>query len=257
MTTPDEFAERRKAFIEKRRAVIQADLDEIAPRLEWQDFFDNVFDWDQGQHVALIGPTDSGKTTLALAILPIRKYIVVLATKPKDSTLKAFGRDNGFRRFEKWPELDADLSPRRIIWPDATNLYSAIGQRREFKSAMMQIYREGGWCLYLDELWFVIHHLKLELEVRTFLQQARSNNISLVIATQRPAYVPLEVYDQSQHIFFWRDNDERNLSRISGISWLNSNHVKQLVANLARHEVLYIHVPTGRMCRTIAPRGGK
>lgn len=236
---------------------IASHLDELAPRLEWSEFVDYVFDWKQSQHVALIGPTDSGKTTLALAILPLRQYISVLATKPKDSTLSAFGKSNGFKRYEQWPDLDAALSPRRLVWPDARSLYSAIEQRRQFQRAMQQIYSEGGWCVYIDELWFIIHHLKLELEVRTYLQQARSNNISLVVATQRPAYVPLEVYDQSQHLFFWRDNDERNLSRISGISWLNANYVRALVATLDRHEVLYIHTPTGTMYRTTAPVGGK
>lgn len=231
-------------------------LDELAPRVSWDDFMTYTFDWRQGQHVAMIGPTDSGKTTLALAILPLRKYITVLATKPKDSTLMQFGKSNGFKRYAEWPELDADLSPRRLIWPDAKSLYSAANQRKHFQAAMQSIYREGGWCLYIDELWFIIHHLKLELEVRTYLQQARSNNISFMAATQRPAFVPLEVYDQSQHLFFWRDNDERNLSRISGISWLNANYVRALVANLDRHEVLYINTPTGTMYRTTAPVGG-
>jgi energy-coupling factor transporter ATP-binding protein EcfA2 len=236
---------------------IKGHLDKQAPRLPWDEFYDYVFDWKQSQHVAMIGPTDSGKTTLALAILPIRKYITVLATKPKDETLRQFGRSNGFHRYTEWPELDADLGPRRLVWPDATSLYSAVNQRKHFQRSMAQIYREGGWCLYIDELWFIIHHLRLELEVRTYLQQARSNNISLVVATQRPAFVPLEVYDQSQHLFFWRDNDERNLNRISGISWLNANYVRALVANLERHEVLYINTPTGEMYRTTAPVGGK
>lgn len=229
-------------------------LDELAPRVPWDEFWTYDFDWRQGQHVALIGPTGSGKTTLALALLPIRKYITVLATKPKDSTLQAFGKSEGFKRYPVWPDLDADLSPRRLIWPDATKLYSAGRQRHEFQRALQQIYQEGGWCVYIDELWFIIHHLKLELEVRTYLQQARSNNISLVVSTQRPAFVPLEVYDQSTHLFFWRDNDERNLQRISGISWLNANYVRTIVASLEPHEVLYIHTWSGTMKRTIAPK---
>lgn len=232
---------------------IRGHLDEQAPKISWDDFVTYEFDWQQSQHVAMIGPTDSGKTTLALAILPFRKYITALATKPKDSTLSKFGKSNGFKRYEAWPDIDADLSPRRLIWPDARSLYSALAQRKEFQRSLSQIYREGSWCVYIDELWFLIHHLKLELEVKTYLQQARSNDISLMVATQRPAFVPLEVYDQSQHLFFWRDNDERNLSRISGISWLNANYVRALVANLERHEVLYIHVPTGNMVRTMAP----
>lgn len=235
---------------------IQDRLETLAPRMSWDDFMLYEFDWQQGQHIGLIGPTGSGKTTLALAILPIRKYIVVLATKPKDSTLSQFGKKNGFKRYSEWQEVDADLSPRRLVWPDAKSLYSAVNQRRHFQMALQQIYREGNWCVYVDELWFIIHHLRLELEMRTYLQQARSNGISLVAATQRPAFVPLEVYDQSTHLFFWRDTDERNLSRISGISWHNSKHVKTLVAGLDPHEVLYVNTVTGRMLRTTAPVEG-
>jgi len=236
------------------RAEVQAKLDEVAPRVDW-DAFLGMFTWKQGEHIGLIGPTGSGKTTLALSLLPLRKYITVLATKPHDSTLAQFGKSNGFKQFKEWPEIDASLVPRRIVWPDAKSLYSAKEQQAQFRKTMEQIYSEGGWCLYIDELWFIIFHLKLELEVRTYLQQARSNNISLVAATQRPAFVPLEIYDQSTHLFFWRDNDERNLSRIGGISWLSSNYIRALVAGLAPHEVLYIHVPTGRMYRTTAPNG--
>lgn len=234
------------------RPEIVAQLDKIAPQLAWNDFLP-WFQWNQGEHIAMIGPTGAGKTTLALAVLPLRKYITVLATKPNDSTLKEFGHSNGFEKFPTWPEATPELSPRRIIWPDAKSLYSAASQQKQFKLALEKIYREGGWCVYVDELWFVIHHLRLELEIRTYLQQSRSNYISLVCATQRPSRVPLEIYDQSTHLFFWRDNDERNLQRISGISWLSGSYVRALVANLEPHEVLYIHVPTGRMFRTMAP----
>lgn len=232
-------------------------MNELAPQVAWSYFVERIFDWTQGEHIGLIGPTGSGKTTLALGILPLRTYIAALATKPSDETLHSFGKANGFSRYKAWPEVNPELSPRRLIWPDAKSLYSASEQRAQFKKALEQIYREGGWCVYIDELWFIIHHLKLDLEVRTYLQQARSNNISLICATQRPAFVPLEVYDQSTHLFFWRDNDERNLARLSGISWREGNVVRALVANLLRHEVLYIHVPTGKMYRTLAPRPGK
>lgn len=234
--------------------------DDWAPVLPWNEFIDvknriGVFRWEQGQHVALIGPTGRGKTTLALAILPLRKYITVLATKPRDETLTAFGKSHGFTKYQEWPVDYPEKSPRRLIWPDATKLYSVAVQRQVFRSTLNQIYTEGNWCVYVDELWYLIHHLKLEFETRTYLQQARSNGISFVASTQRPAFVPLEIYDQSTHLFFWKDGDERNLNRISGISWLSSNRIRSLVANLEPHQVLYVNTVSGFMCRTTAPVG--
>lgn len=224
-----------------------------APQVEWSVFLNEYFKWYQGEHVALLGPTGSGKTTLAQWILPLRSYVVVLATKPADKTLEAFGKRNGYKVLQKWKRGNPSKNPRRILWPDARDLQSAALQRREFFRALSEIYRDGSWCVYMDELWFMGKELKLEHEVKIFLQQSRSNDISLVCSTQRPAFVPLEVYDQSTHLFFWRDNDERNLSRLSGISYRSAALVRELVANLERHEVLYVNVVTGEMVRTMAP----
>ena len=225
----------------------------LPPKLEWERFSRLMY-WKQGEHVALIGPTGSGKTTLALALLPLRKYVVVLGTKPQDSTLDALV-SSGYIKLKTWKPLDVQLYPKRVLWPDATRLQESTRiQHKEFRKALNSIYYEGGWCIYIDELWYLIHHLKMEKDVKTYLQQARSLNISLVLATQRPAFVPLEVYDQSTHLFFWRDNDERNLKRISGISWRSAKEVQAYIANLPKHEVLYINTRTGEMLRTIAPK---
>lgn len=223
------------------------------PFVDWDTFINHRFIWKQGEHIGLIGPTNCGKTTLAEAILPLRKYIVVLATKPRDKSLDRFGKANGFEKITEWKTISPNRMPRRLLWPYAKDLNAVNVQHKVFANALVQIYREGGWCVYMDELWFMIHHLKFEFAIKTYLQQARSLDISLVVATQRPAFVPLEVYDQSTHLFFWRDNDERNLKRISGISWLSANLVRSVVSRLEPHEVLYINTRDGLLIRTKSP----
>lgn len=242
-------------LLAERIASKRATANESAPVIPWDQFKGDIFRWRQGEHVALIGPTGSGKTTLSMSLLPYRRYVVALATKPKDSTMDAL-KDSGYKVISKWEKMPVDLYPRRILWPDAKTLYAVRRQRYEFRTALSKIYKEGGWCVYADELWFLIHHLKLEFEVRTYLLQARSLGISFVAATQRPAYVPLEIYDQSTHLFFFRDNDERNLKRLSGISWLSAENVRYLVAHLEKFQCLYINTRTGRMYRTTATEGG-
>jgi hypothetical protein len=242
-----------------------SEVDETAPRIEWDVFIDEVFQWNQGDHVGLIAPTDSGKTTLALQLLPFQPYVVVFATKPRDRTLSDLVNKNSilarkigvYKRLEQWRNLSPDKHPRRLLWPDARDLYAMNKQRDEFQRALSTIYYEGGWCVYLDELWFMSSVLKLDQEVRIYLQQARANDISLMVSSQRPSRIPLEVYDQSRHLFFARDNDRRNLDRIAGINNVNEQIVRYLVSRLDPHEFLYVNNRTGFMCRIICPPIGR
>lgn len=212
----------------------------------------------QGEHTAIIGPTGSGKTTLAGQLLPYRKYIVAFATKPRDENLEWLETHDDYKLIDRWnPALDPDLWPKRLLWPDASDLYSAQHQREVFQDAMSRIYRDGGWCIYMDELWYMSNALKLSHEVKTFLLQSRSNLISLLLLTQRPAHVPLEVYDQSTHLFWSRDGDEANLKRIGGISWISAKLIRETVANLRRFEWLYVNTTTGTMLITKPPKPAK
>jgi hypothetical protein len=161
---------------------------------------------------------------------------------------------DGYVRLDTWRELDPREYPKRVVWPDATRLDSVKEQRQIFHDAFDRVYREGHWTLAVDETWYVANILKLGGDLKLILMQARSMKICLVVASQRPAMIPLEIYDQSTHLFFWRDNDETNLKRLSGISWRSANLVRSLIANLEPHQVLYVNTRTGFMCRTRCPK---
>lgn len=224
-----------------------------APRIPWDEFLQTEFRWAQGEHVGLIGPTGQGKTTMMRSLLPLHPYVVVFASKPRDETMDALIR-TGYYPIRRWQSLDPAKFPKRVLWPDAKSLNSVQLQRDTFHDAFERIYREGGWTVAVDELWYMSQVLKLEMDVKIYLQQARALGISLLVATQRPAYVPLEVYDMSTHLFFWRDNDENNLRRLSGISFRSAELVRSVVADLEQFQVLYINTRTGRMVRTRAPK---
>lgn len=243
-------------------------VDQEAPELDWKEFIYPFRDtWAQGQHVAIIGPTDSGKTTLAFHLLPIHIYVCIFGTKPRDKNLdKITWKPKGqfqvkkkapppgkYLKLERWEDLPHHKFPRRIIWPDAKDMYSAQKQKGAFQQAMQVMYREGGWTLYIDELWFLGRELGMEHEVRMWLQQIRSNNGTLLVSSQRPSRIPVEVYDQSRHLFFFRDNDERNLSRMSGIAYRSAGMIRHTVANLKPFQCLYVNTRSGEMYRLICP----
>lgn len=241
--------------------VTQADFRAAAPKVSW-DVFQQVFVWKQGEHTAFIGPTGSGKTTMAEAVLNKQPYVTALGTKPKDDSMDRLIA-SGYTVYKKWPTTwpkdSAEKYPRRVVWPKpkALSEKEVTRQAEVIRDAIASMYGEGGWCIYVDELWYAVNNLNIGFEIKTILLQARSIGISLAASTQRPAFVPLEIYDQSTHLFFWRDNDERNLARLSGISWRSANQVKNLIANLEKHEFLYVR-NDGLMVRSKAefPKGG-
>ena len=245
--------DRREIQEQRSRTEDLAQLGSTAPRIPWDVFVTKKFQWQTSEHVAMIGPTGQGKTTMLMNVLPLHPFVTVTATKPRDTTMDTLV-SMGYLKMERWQSLDANQHPRRVLWPDATRLNSEDHQREVFRDAMHRIYREGGWTFAIDELWYFVNMLGMEKEVKIYLLQARSLGISLVIGTQRPAWVPLEVYDQSTHLMFWRDNDERNLDRISGVSYLSAKLVKKMVAGLERYQILYINTRTGEMCRTRCPK---
>jgi hypothetical protein len=236
--------------------------DDLAPVVGWDDFLTYVLDWRQGEHFAMVGPTGSGKSTLTYAILPQRDYVTFFATKPKDPVLEQFAKQGGYEKVTDWPpkrghlikrEVRASEMPRRILWPDAGSISAVHHQEQVFRRALDDIYRQGGWCVCWDEFWFQTQVMKMEQEARVLLQQARANEISFVMGSQRPSRIPVEVYDQSTHLAFWKDQDELNLKRMGGIGWMASGPIRAFVANLEPHQFLYLNTRKGWLYRTTSP----
>lgn len=236
-----------------------ARLSTIAPRVAWDDFMREL-EWRQGEHMALIGPTGQGKTYLLLHLLPRRKFVVMFGTKQRDKALSSMIQRYGFKRLTAWPSnlipINPRDMPRRALWPNVAGIPLASRvdlQKPIFKDALDRIFDEGGWTVALDEAWWITNMLRLDTEIKVYLLQGREMGLSLVCASQRPAHIPLEIYDQSTHLFFWRDNDETNLKRISGFSNHSGDFIRNVVSNLEQYQVLYLNTRTGRMLRTRAP----
>lgn len=219
----------------------------------WRQFRDG-WSWRQGEHLTIVGPTGSGKTTAALALLsPAMRpapYTAVFATKRRDPLLDDFGRE-GFIRLRDWSVPDPELTPRVLISPKLKGFDSIAEQRRVFREALDSIFRQGGWTLYLDEARYITDYLGLSREVEVIWQQGRSHGVSVVAGAQRPRHVPLLAYDQATHLFFFHNVDEQSLRRLGELGGgVDAGVVREAVRLLPSHEMLYLNTDKGELTRT-------
>lgn len=210
--------------------------------------------WNQGEHVSLIGPTGTGKTTLALAILPRREYRCVIVTKPADETVADL---DGYTLLPAWkPNLKK--SHAYMLWPNISTMQRQRAQALLIKQALESMYAEGAWCVFADEVSYLARDLHLQRQLKMLWLQGRSIGISMVAATQRPAWVPLEMYSQATHLFLWKDNDARNVRRLVEIGGtVDHRALEEALYSLdaTQHEVLYVGTRTGELIITKAEVG--
>lgn len=233
------------------------------PVLPWHEFLPG-FVWQQGEHVSIIGPTGTGKSYLGRQLLVQRDYVVTLGTKRRDDTLDAYLREDGFTRVESWPprrpvsdlvrgvKRPAGWTDRVLLWPTYTGDVNATRERMrvEFTKCFSDVLFNGNRCIDVDEMYYLCAILGLKDYAEEVWTQGRSSGISLLAKTQRPAWVPLFMYDQPVHLFFFADNDETNLRRVGGLGGLSSRVVRETVAALPKHACLYVNTREGHMAVT-------
>jgi len=227
-----------------------------APFVPWEEFRDGfVAGWRQGEHVSIIGQTQSGKSVLARELVEARTaassswHTVVLATKPRDATLTEYVR-RGWERVTSWPPRR--LTQRVILWPRGGSAASLFAdQRATFDAALRLVYRGGRWCIVLDEVRYLAHLLKLAPLLALVWTQGASIGLTVVSATQRAAWVPLEFYTQAKFLVIFRERSPRARKAIADhCGGADAVQVARIAAELERHECLVIDQHSGRMVRT-------
>lgn len=257
----------------------QPDPDVAAPFVPWSEFIAYLKGKDendqprfqQGDHVAIIGPTGTGKTHIALEIAELRTYVLVVACKPRDPLIEDT-RKRGYHLLPgnklEVPYTDGKpVYPRIVYWPRLGEQGSkAAGhvnilraekamQKPAVAGAIGYVRRNGHWCLVLDEGTWVCRDLNLQRDVDSALFQFRTLKASVIVLGQRPSWMGRYVLSQPSHIFLFQTADTNDRKALGDISGVDTKLVQELVRNLSHkeHHALYINTRTREMFRTVAP----
>lgn len=227
--------------------------------IDRKTFLARVWKYRSGEHVSFIGPTGSGKTHFALQLLAITAsedvpaYMTVM--KARDKTVGDFLRDHDrWKRVLNFPPPPVlpgtDRPVGYAVWPHHTNDPGADDVRHEeiFHRMHRQLYVKGDNIIFDDEVVSLVREMDMKRDLTRIWTKGRSIGSGLWGATQRPAMVPLEMYDQAQHLFLANIKDKRSQDRFGEIAGVDPELVVSVVRALPKYHWLYIRQEENTMC---------
>lgn len=251
---------------------LEQDSVRSAPEVDWATLHSHLSrNFIQGDHVAILGPTGTGKTHIALEVAALRRYSMLLACKPQDPLIddaiaKGYWLVPGNKL--EVPYVDNEPHyPRIIYWPrlpqsvasslptEALLAAEKAHQKPLMRGALGYVRRNGHWCVVVDEGTWVCRDLRLQEEIDSALTMFRTLKASLVVLGQRPAWMGRYVLSQPTHLFLFQTANTDDQKALGDISGTDTKMVQQIVRGLdkASHQFLYIDTRSMRMMRSVAP----
>lgn len=224
-------------------------------QVSWDEFC-RLFPFEQGEHIAVIGQTKSGKSTILRCLLNEQKWNVVLCSKKKDATYDKF-LAQGYERIPKWPPPPQPKGQdwqHVLLWPKIEKMEDLDACGPIFDRCLNDIFIDEGWTVALDDLYYLCKELKLQKPITKLNYQVRSLGVSLVSCMQRPAWVPRSTWDQSSYAFISRLSDIDDVRSIVGLSRVSSKELIGWLNKLRRWDWLYLPVTEPDIPPCIIPR---
>lgn len=150
------------------------------------------------EHVAILGCTGSGKTTLASFVLsksPFDKMPFIAIDYKDDDLLASISRLKEIGLHETIPR-HAGLY---VIRPLPSDI-------EEMEKWLWKVWTACETGLYVDEAYL----LPNKEAIKNILAQGRSRRIPVIASSQRPVDVPRSIFTEASHIAVFRLNDRRD-----------------------------------------------
>jgi energy-coupling factor transporter ATP-binding protein EcfA2 len=205
--------------------------------------------WEPGEHKALVGPTGEGKTTVAVALLGLRKYVLALDPKGEDDTLAA----SGYRRVTGMPpahhlpkDVQKDLDDGRPV----RLIVGGAARSKADKDALKQLMRDAisyaqfstSWTVYVDEFEVLSSQRQFGLgpQIEEMLTTARRDGSSVVTSFQAPAWVSKHATRQASFVYLFPTRDVAMIKSVAegmGREW---RMMEAMVREMPPYHVLII-----------------
>jgi|SRR5579872_3050067 len=214
--------------------------------------------WEPGNHWALVGPTGEGKSTLAVALLKIRKYVLALDPKGEDETLAASGyqrvgdvpprRVGWFWTTPNWPRdiqrrLDSDAPVRLIVGLRARTDSEDVALQKLLRKAIEYCRVSGGWTLYVDEFELLSSQrmFKMGPLIERMLITARRAKTSVLTSFQAAAWVSKHATRQATFAVIFPTRDRAMIKAVAESFGRDWRIIAQIVDELPPFHCLIIH----------------
>lgn len=218
--------------------------------------------WSPGEHMALIGPTGEGKTTHAVGILGLRKWVLALDPKGEDETLSASGytrvRDlpkEGMARFRgkdqaEWRKIhkaiEDGLEARVLVGGGSRTDAEDLRLQQLMRDAIGYSRHSGGWTLYVDEFELLSSQRMFRLgpNIERMLITARRDKTSVITSFQAAAWVSKHATRQARRAVLWPTGDRDMIDAVAASMGRDKHAIREAIDELPKFHTLTI--PRGK-----------
>lgn len=226
----------------------------------------DYFDYKPGQHVVFGGPTQRGKTTLAMQLVDavatpeLPAYIAV--SKPHDPVTAREGKRMGFRRVTDWPvppqvsEMWNGKPRGYLVWPQFGDMNNDVNKCAEVTYRLMAdrytagVRRKHG-ILFMDDTLIKAKVMGLDHQMTTIFAMSGAMGLGQWVFVQKPTgagSASIMGYSAAEHVFLGKDADKRNRQRYDEIGGFDPRLVSDASLRLKPYQFLYLKRTEGYMC---------